>query len=169
MLGSVQEEIEVIFESKHSLWAQIRWLSIMRSLVLPPPNTAVTGLSFCRELLPGSDSARVKSACNAGLDSPQGSSSSLASLLYCLVLLSFFLFIQSKNPNQPDYHRVQGTLTLVHLLQRAPCGPSWASTDAFLMTEAFEKELSYLDSLLSTTMLTHIAAIPSDRAFSRNP
>lgn len=77
MLGSVQEEIEVIFESKHSLWAQIRWLSIMRSLVLPPPNTAVTGLSFCRELLPGSDSARVKSACNAGLDSPQGSSSSL--------------------------------------------------------------------------------------------
>lgn len=28
----------------------------MRSLVLPPSNTAVTGLSFCRELLLGSDS-----------------------------------------------------------------------------------------------------------------
>lgn len=37
------------------LWEELRWLSITRSLVLPPSNTTVTGLGFCRELLLGSD------------------------------------------------------------------------------------------------------------------
>lgn len=89
-------------------------------------NNEVTGFatpyycSYWFKLLQGatarSDLVRVKSACNAGLDSPPRSSphsSSLPARFTGLVLLSFFPSILSKNPNQPDYDRVQGILTLV--------------------------------------------------------
>lgn len=92
-----------------------------------------------------------------------------ASLLYRLVMLRFLLFIQSKTPNQPDYHKVQGMRTLVYLLQHAPCGLPWDSADALLMSEAFEKERSHLDSLLFIIMLARFAAPPSDTAFSKDP
>lgn len=52
MLGSVQEEIKITFAASIAVSTD-QMLSIMRSLLLPPSNAAVSGLSLCRELLLG--------------------------------------------------------------------------------------------------------------------